>query len=84
MNKRILHTGKWLSFGENDVTTPSGKALKWEFTTRTGTTDGAVCMIALKKRTNPTSIVLVKQFRPPIEAEILELPAGLVEAGQNP
>lgn len=84
MSKKILHTGKWLSMGEVDTTFPSGKRLSWEFVTRSGSTEGAVCIIALNKQASPTSIVLVKQFRPPIEAEILELPAGLVEAGQSP
>ena len=79
MSKRILHKGKWLSFGEIDVTTASGKSLTWEFATREGTT-GAVSIIAIK-RGDPDSIILVKQFRPPIETEIIELPAGLIDPG---
>lgn len=82
MSKRILHTGKWLAFGEVDVCNKDGQTHTWEYITRTGTTEGAVCIIAIK-RTTPLSIVLVKQFRPPIGAQILELPAGLVEKGQT-
>ncbi|MEN8663299.1 MAG: NUDIX domain-containing protein [Lentimonas sp.] len=82
MNKRIRYAGKWLSLGEVDATTAAGITHTWEFVTRAGTSDGAVCMIAIKRGT-PDSIILVKQFRPPIQAEIIEFPAGLVEAGQS-
>jgi len=41
-----------------------------------------VSAIALKLKDEPT-IVLVKQFRPPLQAHAIELPAGLVESGQT-
>jgi ADP-ribose pyrophosphatase len=84
MDKRVLHTGKWLSFGEIDATALSGKQLTWEFATPAGTTNGPDCMIALNNRISPTSIVLVKQFRQPIEAAILVQPARLASLGQSP
>ncbi|MDG1242074.1 MAG: NUDIX hydrolase [Opitutae bacterium] len=82
MGKEILYSGKWLAFGEVDAINSQGVPYKWEFATRTGTTNGAVCIIAIKRQPQ-ASIILVKQFRPPIEAEIIELPAGLVEHGQT-
>lgn len=82
MAKKILYTGKWLALGEVEAVNKEGGAYTWEFATRTGTTNGAVCVIAIKRGAEP-SLILVKQFRPPIQAEILELPAGLIEDGQT-
>jgi 8-oxo-dGTP pyrophosphatase MutT (NUDIX family) len=79
--KRIIHKGKWLSFGEVDLTTQSGNKRTWEFITREGTT-GSVCILAIHSDP-PASIVLVKHFRPPLQAEILEFPAGLIESGHS-
>jgi 8-oxo-dGTP pyrophosphatase MutT (NUDIX family) len=64
-----------------DLTTQSGNKRTWEFITREGTT-GSVCILAINPGP-PTSIVLVKQFRPPIQASILEFPAGLIEPGHS-
>ena len=82
MGKKILYTVKWLAFGEVEATNQQGDTYTWEFATRTETTSGAVCVLAIK-RAPEASIILVKQFRPPIEAEIIEFPAGLVEHGQT-
>ena len=50
----------------------------WEYVQRS-TSCGVVCIVAL---TDGGELVLLEQFRPPIQAAVLELPAGL--AGDGP
>lgn len=53
----------------------------WEYVTRQGTT-GVVGIVAI---TEDRQIVLVEQYRPPLDARVIELPAGLVgdQVGQG-
>ncbi len=81
MQRRIVHEGRWLSFAEVAYTNPSGRPKTWEYVTRAGD-GGAVSVLAIKPG-EPATIILVKQFRPPLDAEILEMPAGLVDPGQT-
>ena len=46
----------------------------WEYVTRPGI-HGAVAMIAL---TDEKEIILIEQFRPPVDRRVIEIPAGLV------
>ena len=66
---RILWTGRHLSILARG---------KWEFATR-NTRRPAVGIVAI---TDDLQIVLVEQFRPPVNANVIELPAGL--AGDQP
>ncbi|MCB1121528.1 MAG: NUDIX hydrolase [Verrucomicrobiae bacterium] len=81
MSKTTKYAGKWLKFCEISFADPVGKHRTWEMATRTGTT-GAVGVIALLPGEAP-QIVLVKQYRPPIECISLEFPAGLVDPGES-
>ncbi len=51
---------------------------KWEFVQRVNAT-GVVCIAAV---TDDGGLLLVEQFRPPVNAPVIELPAGL--AGDEP
>ena len=46
----------------------------WEFVQRTRSS-GVVCIVAT---TQQNKLLLVEQFRPPLNARVIELPAGLV------
>lgn len=46
----------------------------WEYVQRTNVT-GIVCIVAV---TDDEKLILVEQFRPPVQARVVELPAGLV------
>tara|TARA_R110002111_G_scaffold2705_6_gene18078 strand:- start:20911 stop:21453 length:543 start_codon:yes stop_codon:yes gene_type:complete len=54
---------------------------RWEFVQRVNTT-GVVCLFPLTK---DQRVILVEQFRPPVNASVIEFPAGLVGdiAGQE-
>lgn len=69
--------GKWLDFEEVEYIDSFKKVRSWENISRT-TKGGAVAMIVKKGK----KIVLVRQFRPPIDNFILEFPAGLVDGGE--
>jgi len=81
MNKTIRHQGKWLNFLETTFTNSQGNEVSWEYASRSGTNQAA-CVVA-KIQEDLEKIVLVKQFRPPVGAYVLELPAGLVDEGES-
>ena len=70
MTDAIPYQGKWLRLVERGFVDAHGQTKCWEFVSRSGTV-GAVC------------IVLVEQFRPPVNAKVLEFPAGLIEPGHG-
>ena len=84
---------KFLNMYSADAVDRSGKCFNYFFATRredgdlmcqTGElkADGIVIYPVLKY--DPSKIVLVKQFRYPVNAYIYELPAGLIDSGEEP
>jgi ADP-ribose diphosphatase len=62
---RVLASTKYLRLVERDG---------WEFVQRAN----ATAVIAIAALTGDGKLVLVEQFRPPVNARVIELPAGLV------
>ena len=62
---RTIAEGRWLGLYERD---------NWEFAARPNA-DGVVGVLAI---TEDDEIVLVEQFRRPMQASVIEIPAGLV------
>jgi ADP-ribose pyrophosphatase len=60
-----LYEGRYLTLAERD---------RWEFVTRSN----ARCVVALVALTADNEIVLVEQYRKPVDAFVIEIPAGLV------
>lgn len=68
------------------------KCLKWDRAVRTtkqseDSIDAVVILAILKNDPNDPSkdeVVCVKQFRPPVDAYTIELPAGLIDANEDP
>ncbi|XP_033746416.1 ADP-sugar pyrophosphatase-like [Pecten maximus] len=79
---------KWLALNKITYIDPRGKERLWEAAKRTTTCDtgcDAVCVIAVLKRLLKfDSLVLVKQYRPPMRAYTLEMPAGLMDKKETP
>ena len=72
MSEDITHyRGRYLSLLERDG---------WEFASRSNAS-GVVVIVAV---TEDSEIVLVEQYRKPVQALVLELPAGLVGDHENP
>lgn len=72
METAIYHyQGQWLGIAERDG---------WEFATRVN----ARAVVVLVPVTDAGELVLVEQFRIPVQRRVLELPAGLVGDGDDP
>jgi ADP-ribose pyrophosphatase len=74
-----------MASGERPVLVADGKHLRfmraggWEYASRKGVT-GIIALVAI---TDDGKIVLVEQYRPPVEARVIELPAGLAGDGRH-
>ena len=84
---------KFLNMYEVDALDRDGRHFPYYFATRneerdmvfhTGrlVPDGAVIYSVLKE--NPEKLVLVKQYRYPVDMYVYEVPAGLIDAGEQP
>lgn len=72
-----IFTGKVISLQVDTVTLPNGNESKRELVKH----PGAVAVIAV---TDEGKLVLVNQFRKPLEKAILEIPAGKIDPGEAP
>ncbi len=78
--RKTLGKGKYLELKELSFTDQSGEARKWESAERVNSC-GAVMIFAEIKPGN--DILLVRQFRAPAGRFVWELPAGLIDPGEN-
>ncbi|MDZ5471124.1 NUDIX hydrolase (plasmid) [Bacillus sp. 31A1R] len=72
-----IFSGRVISLQVDDVELPNGKTSKREIVKH----PGAVAVIAIK---DDNKIVMVEQFRKPLERSLVEIPAGKLEAGEEP
>ncbi|NXL29140.1 NUDT5 pyrophosphatase, partial [Glaucidium brasilianum] len=84
----VIVERKWLKLEETTYTDPFGKTRTWETVKRTGnkkgvSADGVAVIAVLQRTLHYDCIVLVKQFRPPINSYCLEFPAGLIEENET-
>ena len=84
----IAHSTPWLQFKHLSYVDPTGATRKWDMvgraTKKPGAVADAVCVLAtLKKKGEPDDVLLVRQFRPPMDGETIELPAGLVDERES-
>lgn len=70
MSIKVLHEGKFIRLLSRDG---------WEHIQRTNC-NGIAVMVAL---TEDDEILLVQQYRPPIDSQSIELPAGLIDDGEG-
>ncbi|KAK6460417.1 NUDIX hydrolase domain-like protein [Scheffersomyces coipomensis] len=80
--------GKWIQTRKIEYQDPAGTPRIWEMavrSTRTTTTNiDAVSIVTILNSTNhDKEIIIVKQFRPPTEKVVLELPAGLIDPNET-
>ncbi|SDH10592.1 ADP-ribose pyrophosphatase [Alteribacillus persepolensis] len=77
INKQSLYQGKIIDVNLHDVTLPNGKTSKREIVNH----PGAVALICV---TEEKKLVMVRQYRKALEKEIVEIPAGKLEKGEDP
>lgn len=96
MSKRVSHrvvaTNRWLRLAEVEFEDPCGgkEPRKWELVERTTTANSTgtdacdVFAVASSKAKGSKALMVISQYRPPVDAVCLELPAGLVDEGEDP
>ncbi|MDH6349130.1 ADP-ribose pyrophosphatase [Brevibacillus sp. 1238] len=72
-----IYEGRIIKLKVDDVLLPNGNTAKREIVNH----PGAVAVLAL---TDDNKLVAVRQFRKPLEQTIVEIPAGKLEAGEEP
>ena len=78
LSKKTVWKGNFMSAVEITYRDAKGVVRTWEALERVGI-KGIVIMVAVTPSGN---VILEKQFRPPMGRDVLELPAGLVEADE--
>lgn len=81
---------RWLKLQTLTYQDAEGSSRKWDMATRTtrqpgAEIDGVAILALLKRRGDPASVemLLVQQYRPPVDAVTVELPAGLIDPGET-
>ncbi|MGI6713022.1 MAG: NUDIX hydrolase [Bacillota bacterium] len=77
IKSKYIYQGKIVSLRKDKVILPNGKTAEREIVEH----GGAVAIVPINKDGN---IILVKQFRKPLEQETIEIPAGKLNPGENP
>ncbi|ESZ94157.1 ADP-ribose pyrophosphatase [Sclerotinia borealis F-4128] len=79
---------KWTKLIQSTYCDPGGNVRTWEHAERStrpksSEVDGVGIVAIIKKETGP-ELVLQKQYRPPLDKVVIEVPAGLVDEGETP
>ena len=89
IKRETTHATRWLAMRHLTYVDPAGAERGWDSVARSTRSPGAVadavCVFATLRRANePDRVLLVRQFRPPLDAETIELPAGLIDGDEAP
>lgn len=79
----LLHPGKFVELRKLTYLDPKSVSRPWEVaqrTNRSGKVD-AVSVIPILKGDGNAKTVIITQYRPPVDAIVVEFPAGLVDPG---
>ncbi len=76
LDSKNIYKGKIIEVNLHTVKLPNGKEAKREIVNHSG----GVAVLAYKDK---DTILLVEQFRKPIEQNLLEIPAGKIENGED-
>ncbi|WFD35720.1 ADP-ribose diphosphatase [Malassezia cuniculi] len=77
---------RWIGLRAIEWIDPSGRHRVWESAdrkTRKGEVDAVAVLALIRRPSKPVHVLLVSQFRPPVGRCAIELPAGLVDAGEE-
>ncbi|MDF2877382.1 MAG: pyrophosphohydrolase including oxidative damage repair enzyme [Clostridia bacterium] len=77
INREIVYKGKIFDVAEDTIEIEKGKVTKWDLVLHNGAT-------AIVPITENNEIILVRQYRNAENGELLEIPAGKLEKGEDP
>ncbi|GFN77431.1 ADP-sugar pyrophosphatase [Plakobranchus ocellatus] len=88
IKSEVKSKGKWIAMNVITYQDPTGQERTWEGisrTTKKGTEADAVGVITVFEdpKSKSERVVLVRQYRPPMEAYTVEFPAGLIDVGET-
>jgi len=84
ISTKQVFSGKWLKMNFAEYPTRDGKTYTYEYVERTTTKNGVdgtyiVGIMKYPQTKQPPKIILVGNFRPPLDKYVLEFPAGLID-----
>lgn len=79
LSKREIASGKWLTLSELEYAFVDGSTRTWETVSRKNSS-GAVVIFATLQPSG--EVILVRQYRPPVDACVIEFPAGLIDGDE--
>jgi ADP-ribose pyrophosphatase len=79
LGKKIISEGSFVRFVRSSYTDSSGKLREWESFERVNC-NGIVVMVPV---TDDNNVLLIRQFRPPVNGYVVEFPAGLNDKGET-
>jgi ADP-ribose pyrophosphatase len=79
IDKRTICEGKFLRFVKTTYTDSFGLLREWEFIERVNC-NGIVAIVPV---TDAHEVLLIRQFRPPVNNYVIEFPAGLNDKGDT-
>ncbi|KAG8813434.1 hypothetical protein FRC18_002469 [Serendipita sp. 400] len=79
-----IDQARWITLKKIEWKDQEGKDRTWETAERktrsaTAGVDGVAILALLKGANIPLSTIIIEQFRPPVNAYVVELPAGLID-----
>jgi len=77
INRKEVYQGKIFTVAEDTIEFPNGKQTKWDVLLH----DGAAAIVPIDDQGN---IILVEQYRCVKDGQILEIPAGKLDRGEDP
>lgn len=77
IDRKEVYKGKIFTVAEDTIEFEDGKIAKWDLVLH----NGAAAIVPL---TEDGDVILVKQFRNAEDGEVLEIPAGKLEKGEDP
>jgi 8-oxo-dGTP pyrophosphatase MutT (NUDIX family) len=81
LSKECKAAGRWLALSAIKYQSQDGKERVWECVERVSCA-GAVAIVATLRPSG--KLILVRQYRPPVDAFVIEFPAGLIDRGEEP
>jgi len=90
IKRELLYKQKWLQLSKVTYKDEKGVQREWEScdrTTRHNGIDSVEMIVHVKSSKNPsqeTKILVVSQYRPPVESYTAEFPAGLIDEKETP
>jgi len=88
LGREELKEPKWVQLEGIKWVTPKGQEKLWEVASRKtrgkAGVDAVAILALISHPSKPLSTVIVLQFRPPVNSICVELPAGLVDADEEP